>query len=242
VNVRLRLIQHSFKEECSIVDQKRMGRLSILQRSYSFHMGFLGDSQLKHDSDKFVYPLVSELLDNLDRCDRSISSNLAVLEDCENLVELVKSNIDLDFTRLTLFLRRIKKSLLASIMKTSDLLRIAIDDMDTSLDLKSVSNLFSMWKSCAITTLGTNELFDLQTRLRDLDSKFEFSGSCSFGQWIAKMISHQDVDLVHSLLDAASTLYFLNENKGDASIQELFSVISQVPEVCAELGNLLLGA
>jgi hypothetical protein len=214
-----------------MIDQKRLGRLSILQRSYSFQMGFLGDAQLKHESERFVYPLVSALIDCMELCDRSLVSSLAVLDDCENLVGFVKSEIELDFTSLTLFLRRIKKSLLKSSITMDDVLRNAVDDLDTALDLKSVSNLFSMWKSCAITTLGTKELFDLQMKFKELDSRFEFGGPGTFGQWIARMISHQDVDLVHSLLDGASTLYFLNENKGDGAVVELFEVISQVPEV-----------
>jgi MoxR-like ATPase len=213
MNVRMRLMRHRVTQECASIDQKRLGRLSILQRSYSFHLGWIGESQLKHECEKFVWPLVDELLG-------SGGDSLDLLDGVENLVQGMREG-DVEFTRLTLFMRRIRKA-------TKRSLGSAFEDMDRALDLKSVSNLFSMWKSCAITTLGTVELFSLQTKLRKLDGMMEFTGS--FGAWIAKMIAHRDVDLVESLVDASSTLYFLNENKGDESVGALFSVIEQVPD------------
>ncbi|KAJ3237861.1 hypothetical protein HDU81_008770 [Chytriomyces hyalinus] len=103
----------------------------------------------------------------------------------------------------------------------------AIDGCYVTLDVRSFECLSSLWKSSSVVTLRSESLINLELELISVGKRLGLDGK-SVLDIVSQCLMDVDPKMKHSMLEAGSTLYYLNESQLDETIGML-DVISKIP-------------
>ncbi|KAJ3248142.1 AAA ATPase midasin [Chytriomyces hyalinus] len=213
-------------------------RYSVMQSSFALETGLkLIDSKISnifdilHAVEYMIRQLGSEALDLM----ALVFSFQAVIQHMKNA-----SEVALELSKPT--------------YDVTEKLAEAIDGCYATLDVRSFECLSSLWKSSSVVTLRSESLINLELELISVGKRLGLEGKSVLGNdntlifmfktkrtradIVSQCLMDVDPKIKHSMLEAGSTLYYLNESQSDETIGML-DVISKIPtEINAHLDKL----
>ncbi|KAJ3074248.1 AAA ATPase midasin [Podochytrium sp. JEL0797] len=237
-DVLLRLCEFEIIE--SVISSNSVS--SIISQSKLFFHNQVSEHNLAHPVFKYLYAF----LHNLRECILAILSGneLAqyddiqqVLYSAEYLLRLLDSEslnpTDLVFAFQST-LQTVKKSpaitseLTQPSFSVTEKLLESIEGCYSTLDIRSFESLSALWRNSSVKTLRNEPLIEIEQEFTSLSSRLSLEGK-SVKDAISHPLMVVESKIKHSILEAVSTLYYLDESSLTDESADMLKMISQVP-------------
>ncbi|KAJ3030565.1 UNVERIFIED_CONTAM: AAA ATPase midasin [Siphonaria sp. JEL0065] len=215
---------------------------SIISQSKHFFSGQVSEHNLAHPVFKYLYAFIFHLRDCiLAVISRSLLNQFddvqQILYSAEYLLRLLDSE-SLNPTDLVFAFQSTLQTMKKSPVLTNELshpsfavaekLLEAIEGCYSTLDIRSFESLSALWRNSSIKTLRNEKLINLELEFTSLSSRLSLEGK-SVKDAVSHPLMIVESKIKHSILEAVSTLYYLDESVSDES-NEMFNMISQAPK------------
>ncbi|KAG0168625.1 AAA ATPase midasin [Apophysomyces sp. BC1034] len=219
----------------------KVSNLTVLQQSYCFKEGRIGETQLLHPSVAKLYPLFesvrSDFASWLDQSCYHDCSTLAfdilnkILDTRDYAWNICQSrNLALDNLLITL---RKMKDLMALDNTESPLFAATvarIDDIMSGFDFEMCKSMKALWKYFCPATLSSKTSHDVETELHEINSLLDaYRPDNEEGLKAGHMILKSKTDIKECLIEGLATLYAVNEND-DKEALKLAKSLQSLPE------------
>ncbi|KAJ3293014.1 AAA ATPase midasin [Rhizoclosmatium sp. JEL0117] len=228
---------------------------SILSQSKLFFDGQTSEHNLAHPVFKYLYPFIR----NLRECMSSIVSESLlesyddlqqVLYSAEYLLRLLDSEslnpTDLVFAFQSTLLALKKSSFITAELSrpsfaATEKLLDSVEGCYSTLDIRAFESLSALWRNSSIKTLRNSDLIHLELEFTSLSSRVSLQGK-NVKDAVAHPLMLIDSKIKHSILEAVSTLYYLDESSSSET-SDMQKMICLLPtEIAAQFDELELKA
>lgn len=213
----------------------KLADMNLAQMSFAYYSRRIRESALTHDSIKYFHSLFELYYEftlsliTLIHYNPYSEENEWIelsLDQMETLWQaLVTSNLDL----LVLCVTKLAKVLAVPLknLPSGDDMKKVIEQLSISLELSKIKSCSFLWKSGSIVTLRRFELWTIGDEMDLINNAVDYWGM-NPAYWFQQMNESDFLTVKTSVLEATSTLYFLNDQ--EIIDTELFRSVQDVPE------------